>query len=84
MVEAAGGGFTVMGNINTTTLRNGPAAEIERQVGEIIDAGVHVISPGCAVSPECPNAHLRAMADAIRRCEGAAVEGADRRQPGAV
>ncbi len=65
MAEAAAGKFTVMGNVSTTDLLNADPAEIERQVQEAVKAGVHIISPGCAVSPKCPNANLRAMADAV-------------------
>jgi MtaA/CmuA family methyltransferase len=65
MVAQAQGAFTVMGNVNTTDLLNGPEAEIERQVCENLDAGVNIISPGCAISPRCPNNNLRAMRRAI-------------------
>ncbi|MFV1964167.1 MAG: uroporphyrinogen decarboxylase family protein, partial [Pirellulaceae bacterium] len=65
MVDAASGRFTVMGNISTTDLLNGTEADIERQVFENLDAGVDIISPGCAISPNCPVANLRAMARAI-------------------
>ena len=65
MAEAAAGQFTIMGNVNTADLLNGTPAEIKHQVAENIAAGVDIISPGCAVSPKCPNANLRAMAEAI-------------------
>ena len=67
MAAAAKGKFTIMGNVNTADLLNAEPVEIERQVFENIEAGVHIISPGCAVSPKCPNANLRAMADAIAK-----------------
>jgi uroporphyrinogen-III decarboxylase len=56
-----------MGNINTTDLLCGRPTEIARQVKECLAAGVHIISPGCATSPKCPNANLRALSKAIRR-----------------
>lgn len=65
MVTAAAGRFTVMGNVNTTDLLTGQPAEIRRQVAACVAAGVEIISPGCAISPKCPNANLRAMAEAI-------------------
>lgn len=65
MVAAAAGAFTVMGNINTGDLLNGAPDEIRRQVRENIAAGVHIISPGCAVSPMCPIENLLAMREAI-------------------
>jgi [methyl-Co(III) methanol-specific corrinoid protein]:coenzyme M methyltransferase len=67
MVEAAAGNFTVMGNINTTDMLNAHPAEIERQVFENIEAGVNIISPGCAVSPLCPNSNLLAMAKTLEK-----------------
>jgi [methyl-Co(III) methanol-specific corrinoid protein]:coenzyme M methyltransferase len=69
MAEAAAGRFTVMGNVNTADLLNAQPTEIERQVVENIEAAVHIIGPGCAISPRCPNANLRAMADAIQNVQ---------------
>ncbi len=67
IVEQAGGDYRVMGNINTTDLLSGTPADIERQVVRNMEAGVDIISPGCAISPICPNANLRAISDAVRR-----------------
>lgn len=67
MKSIAKGKFTIMGNINTTDLLRAKPEEIEKQVIENIEAGVDIISPGCAISPECPNANFQAMAKAIRR-----------------
>ena len=67
MKDAAEGKFRIMGNVNTTDLLMADPAEIEEQVIENLEAGVDIISPGCAVSPKCPNANLRAMAEAIGR-----------------
>ena len=58
MVAAAGDAFTLMGNVNTTDLLNAEPTVIARQVAENLDAGVDIISPGCAISPTCPNANL--------------------------
>ncbi len=65
MVAAAAGRFTLMGNVNTTDLLSGQPVEIRRQVAACLAAGVEIIGPGCAISPKCPNANLRAMAEAI-------------------
>jgi [methyl-Co(III) methanol-specific corrinoid protein]:coenzyme M methyltransferase len=62
---AAAGHFTLMGNVNTTDLLRGPPAEIRCQVAACLAAGVQIIGPGCAISPKCPNANLRAMAEGI-------------------
>ncbi|HPO15541.1 MAG TPA: uroporphyrinogen decarboxylase family protein [Candidatus Hydrogenedentes bacterium] len=63
MVEAARGHFTVMGNINTSDLLYGTQETLEKQVEECLCAGVHIISPGCALSPRCPNRNLRVLPD---------------------
>jgi MtaA/CmuA family methyltransferase len=66
MVQKANGAFRLMGNVNTADLLLGQPSEIERQVVENLEAGVDIISPGCAISPRCPNANLRAIVDAVR------------------
>jgi [methyl-Co(III) methanol-specific corrinoid protein]:coenzyme M methyltransferase len=65
MVEQAAGAFRLMGNVNTADLLLGQPEEIGRQVVENLEAGVDIIGPGCAISPRCPNANLRAMVDAV-------------------
>lgn len=61
--------FRIMGNINTTTLLKGSPEEIERQTIENLEAGVDIISPGCAVSPECPNRNFQVIAKTIEKCQ---------------
>lgn len=65
MKRASAGKFTLMGNVNTADLWRAPPEVIERQVVECLEAGVEIISPGCAVSPECPVANFHAMRRAI-------------------
>jgi [methyl-Co(III) methanol-specific corrinoid protein]:coenzyme M methyltransferase len=65
--QAAAGTYRVMGNINTSDLLNGSAVEIERQVIENLAAGIDIISPGCAISPKCPNHNLRVIPETVRR-----------------
>jgi len=65
MVRQADGAFRLMGNISTVDLMLGQPADIERQVFENLEAGGDIISPGCAISPCCPNVNLRAMVDAV-------------------
>lgn len=67
MKERAGGAFKIMGNVNTTDLMLATPEDIQRQVEECLRAGVDIISPGCAISPKCPNANLMAMGQTIRR-----------------
>ena len=67
MKESCNEKFKIMGNINTTDLLMAKPEEIEKQVIENLEAGVDIISPGCAISPECPNINLQAMSDAIKK-----------------
>ncbi len=67
MKELSKGKFRVMGNINTTDLMVEGPEVIEKQVFENLEAGVDIISPGCAISPTCPNSNLRAMLKAIKK-----------------
>ncbi len=65
MVRHAEGAFRVMGNVNTTDLLRGTPSQIRAQVIHNLEAGVDIISPGCAISPKCPNANLMAMVEAV-------------------
>lgn len=60
------GKFRIMGNVNTSDLLRGKPEQIEKQVILALKAGVDIISPGCAVSPECPNVNFLAMSGAIK------------------
>jgi len=66
-MKVAEGKFAIMGNVNTTNLLMSNPEEIEKQVIDNLVAGVDIVSPGCAISPECPNTNLQAMARAIAR-----------------
>jgi [methyl-Co(III) methanol-specific corrinoid protein]:coenzyme M methyltransferase len=57
--------FRIMGNVNTTDLLTGSPQAIRKQVFENLDAGVDIISPGCAISPLCPSENIKAMSEAI-------------------
>jgi [methyl-Co(III) methanol-specific corrinoid protein]:coenzyme M methyltransferase len=65
MKAKAEGAFSLMGNVNTTDLLMGTPEQIAEQVVANLDAGIEIISPGCAISPNCPNANLRALADTV-------------------
>jgi len=65
MKRAAAGKFSIMGNVSTGDLLSGAPAQLERQVFDALNAGVDIISPGCAISPKCPAANLLAMRQAI-------------------
>ena len=70
MKAAAEGKFKLVGNVNTKDLLMAGPDEIARQVVENLEAGVEMIAPGCAVSPNCPNANFIAMTDAVRKWHG--------------
>jgi MtaA/CmuA family methyltransferase len=65
MKERSASSFRIMGNVNTTDLLNGSPEEIKAQVFENLEAGVDIISPGCAISPLCPSRNIKAMSEAI-------------------
>jgi len=65
MRERSKSSFRIMGNVNTTDLLTGSPEDIRSQVFENLEAGVDVISPGCAISPRCPSANIKAMSEAI-------------------
>lgn len=65
IVEQAGGAFRVMGNVNTTDLLHGSPRNVQKQVLHCLEAGVDIISPGCAISPKCSNANLRALSETV-------------------
>jgi MtaA/CmuA family methyltransferase len=67
MKRAAEEKFRLMGNVNTSDLLIGQPAQIETQVNACLEAGVEIISPGCAISPKCPNANLLALRPAIQK-----------------
>jgi uroporphyrinogen-III decarboxylase len=57
MRETSEGKFRIMGNINIYDLLKAAPEVIQRQVVENLEAGVDIISLGCAISPECPNSN---------------------------
>jgi [methyl-Co(III) methanol-specific corrinoid protein]:coenzyme M methyltransferase len=67
MKDASCGDFRLMGNVNTGDLLMGTPEVIASQVRACVDAGIDIISPGCAVSPECPNANLKAIVDVVKK-----------------
>ena len=67
MKQSAAGAFSLMGNINTADLMLSTPDEIERQVVACLEAGIDIISPGCAISPRCPNSNLLAMTRGVAR-----------------
>ena len=52
---------------NPNTLLNGSKIDVYEQVNSIIDAGVRLISPECAIPPVVRSENLRAIVSAVRR-----------------
>jgi [methyl-Co(III) methanol-specific corrinoid protein]:coenzyme M methyltransferase len=65
MRERSASSFRIMGNVNTTDLLTGSPDGIKAQIFENLEAGVDIISPGCAISPLCPSENIKAMSKAI-------------------
>jgi len=51
---------------NADVLLNGTVADVETQTIEILDAGIRLVSPECAVPLAVPNANLAAMASTVK------------------
>jgi len=63
-VEITHGRITLMGNINNPELLlEGTRDEVAEACQEVIRAGVHILSPECAVPLTTPTANLRALVE---------------------
>jgi len=66
-LTAVDGGILLAGCVNNVrVLLNGTAGDVKKQTREIMDAGVPIIAPECAVPCGVKNANLRAIAEAVR------------------
>lgn len=59
-------GKTVMGNVSTILLRNGPEERIRKVSQAILNSGVDILAPACGISALTPVNHLRAMTEAAK------------------
>ena len=60
------GRLTLVGNVNNPgTLLLGDAEEVRREVRSILDAGIRIVGPECAVPMSTPNANLAAIPRAV-------------------
>jgi MtaA/CmuA family methyltransferase len=67
-LAAAAGRMTLMGNINNPTLLlNGSPAQVAEACQRVIDIGVHILSPECAVPLATPLQNLKTLVETARR-----------------
>lgn len=66
-VEKVAGRISLMGNINNVeVLQNGTPAQVAEHTRYVMEAGVQVIGPECAVPLRTPNENLKMIANAVR------------------
>ena len=53
------------GGLSNKTLLNGTPADVEKEVTDLLDAGIRLISPECAIPMKTPNANLSAIRHAV-------------------
>ncbi|MHB8995013.1 MAG: uroporphyrinogen decarboxylase family protein [Armatimonadota bacterium] len=56
----------IMGNLSTFVLQRGPVGKIALWVERIGRVQADIIAPACAVVPDTPLAHVRALAEAVK------------------
>ncbi|MGE5530910.1 MAG: uroporphyrinogen decarboxylase family protein [Bacteroidota bacterium] len=56
----------IMGNLSTSVLQGGPVEKIAQWVERIGRVQADIIAPACAVVPDTPLAHVRALAEAVK------------------
>jgi [methyl-Co(III) methanol-specific corrinoid protein]:coenzyme M methyltransferase len=62
-------------------LLNGAPEDVYRSARECLDAGVDLLTPGCALAPHTPLVNIAAMVEALRDWVRTRQEAGDRRQP---
>ena len=55
------------GGLSNETLLNGTPADVEREVIDLLDAGIRLISPECAIPMKTPNVNLAAIRNAVEK-----------------
>lgn len=67
MLKRAGDKILLTGGVNNPRLLfKGTSGEVKKQVYELLDAGIVLISPECAVPVLTPNRNLTAIVDAVK------------------
>lgn len=70
-MKQVAGKVAIIGNVGPVEpLMLGTPEQVRKDTLRCIDAGFHVIHPGCALPPETPTANLKAMVDATRSFSG--------------
>lgn len=65
-IEIVGGRISLVGNVNNPeVLLNGTPEEVAMAVRPLLEAGVQIIGPECAVPLRTPNRNLAAIVDAV-------------------
>lgn len=67
-LEIVGGKILLTGCVNNPqTLLNGTPEEVEQEVNTIIDAGIRLVSPECAIPCRVPNKNLVAIVNVAKK-----------------
>ena len=67
MLEEADSKILLTGGLSNHTLLVGTPADVEKEVTALLDAGIRLISPECAIPMKTPNANLAAIRHAVDR-----------------
>lgn len=71
VVEKAGDRIHLTGCVNNPkVLLNGTPEDVKSQVFEILDSGIRLVSPECAITPRTPNKNLAAIVEAVNEYKG--------------
>jgi len=66
-VEALGKSILAVGCINNQrTLLNGTPSDVKREVRTVLNAGIRLVAPECAIPCRVPNVNLQAIVDGVR------------------
>ncbi len=63
--------MVLVGNINNpNTILTGTPIDVRREVHRVLDAGIDIIAPECAVPLDAPMVNVKAVADAVKEYSG--------------
>ena len=63
--------MVLVGNVNNPeTILTGTPDTVRREVHRVLDAGIDIIAPECAVPLDAPMANVKAVADAVKEYAG--------------
>ncbi|MCL2303852.1 MAG: MtaA/CmuA family methyltransferase [Planctomycetaceae bacterium] len=69
-LKEAGPKMLLTGGLSNETLLNGTPEKVEKEVTDLLDAGIRLISPECAIPMKTPNANLSAIRRAVEKYKG--------------